>query len=249
MIVQFGSGVVFAKPVAGNEPTDPTPYRVPILQDVTVDFKGELKKLWGQYQVALAVARGKVNVDIKGKFAAFDPNMLNQLYFAQNAVPGYDVIVDGEEHTVTGNVVTATHTPLTDDWGVTNEATGEQYMNVGNVDSITGGAQYALNTTSGLYTFDNSEDTAVLKVSYTYNQNTTGTTIQITNELMGYAPELAFLLYNTFRGKYLALRLNSVTLGGVTLPTKLDDFWISDFDGTATADVSNNVGKLMADNF
>ena len=72
MVIEFGSGVLFAKPVAGNQPTDPTPFKFGVLQEVTVDFKADLKKLYGQYQLAVATARGKLDVTLKGKLAVFD---------------------------------------------------------------------------------------------------------------------------------------------------------------------------------
>src|SRR5690348_4650508 len=112
MNIQFGSGVLFGKPVAGNEPTNPTPYKFGVLQECTVDFKGDLKKLFGQYQFPVATARGKLDVGIKGKLAVFDPNMLNQLYFAQASSVGYALIVDGESHSINANTKTITVTNI-----------------------------------------------------------------------------------------------------------------------------------------
>jgi hypothetical protein len=54
-------------------------------------------------------------------------------------------------------------------------------------------------------------------------------------------------LYNKFRNKYLAIELSDVTLGSISIPTKLEDFWISDFDGSANANASNSLGSLMMD--
>ena len=73
-----------AKPTAGNLPVDPTPFQFGVLQEATVDFKADLKKLFSQYQFAVATARGKIDVSLKSKLAVFDPSMLNQLYFAQD---------------------------------------------------------------------------------------------------------------------------------------------------------------------
>jgi hypothetical protein len=247
--IQFGSGVLFGKPVAGNLPTDPTPYKYGVLQEVTVDFKADLKKLYGQYQFPAATARGKIDCTIKGKLAVFDPQMLNQLYFAQTAVVGYTLIVDGESHTVTSNIATSTNTPIDTDWGVVDASTGEPFTNVPNVAAITATGQYAVNLTTGVYTFDGGDEDRKVSISYTYQVNNTGATITINNQLMGYAPELEMLLYNKFRNKYLACQLNDVTLGSINLPSKLEDFWVADFDGSANADASNTLGKLMMDTF
>lgn len=247
MNIQFGSGVLFGKPSAGNLPALPSPFKFGVLQECTVDFKGDLKKLFGQYQFPVATARGKLECNIKGKLAVFDIAMLNQLYFAQTQTDGVDAIADGEEHTVSGNSITATHTPIVEDWGVLNKVTGEQFEYQSNVAAITTG-EYFVNLTSGVYTFSSGDESLVVASSYTYASNS-GSTIELANQLMGYAPELEMFLYNKFRNKYLAIVLNDVTLGSLSIPTKLEDFWIMDFDGSANADASNSLGKLMADLF
>ena len=244
MVIEFGSGVLFGKPVAGNLPTLPTPFKFGVLQEVTIDFKADLKKLYGQYQLAVATARGKLDNTIKGKLAVYDPNMLNQLYFAQESTPGYNLIADPESHTVNTNVVTVTNTPIVADWGVQYALTGQQLTYQPNASAVVTG-QYSVNLASGIYTLDETDGTKV-KVSYTYFVNS-GATITINNQLMGYAPELQMLLYNKFRNKYLSIQLNDVTLGSINIPTKLEDFWIADFDGNANADADNVLGVLAMD--
>jgi|SRR5580765_3415572 len=246
MNIQFGTGVLYGNPTAGNQPTNPTPFKFGVLQEVMVDFKADLKKLYGQNQFPVATARGKVNVDIKGKLAVFDPNMLNQLYFAQPAAAGYNLIADGEQGTVNSAAVTVSHTPVVEDWGVQYKSTGQQLIKVPSAPAV--GQYSGPNLTTGVYTFASGDNGNVVAISYTYAVNT-GTTITLNNQLMGYAPELAMLLYNKFRNKYLACELNDVTLGTISIPTKLEDFWIADFDGAANTDASGTLGKLMMDLF
>jgi hypothetical protein len=245
--IQFGTGVLFGNPVLGNQPVNPTPFKFGILQEVTVDFKSDLKKLYGQYQFPLATARGKVNVDLKGKLAVFDPNMLNQLYWSQTSASGYTLIADGEQHTVANAQVAVTNTfPVVEDWGVQYAKTGQQLILVNSNVQI---GQYMVNVNASVqYTFNSGDNGNVVAVSYTQNSNA-GSTITLANQLMGYAPELKMLLYNRFRAKYFAIELNDVTLGSISVPTKLEDFWISDFDGSANADASNTLGKMMMDLF
>jgi len=244
--IQFGTGVLFGNPVLGNQPANPTPFRFGVLQEVTVDFKSDLKKLFGQYQFPVATARGKINVEIKGKLAVFDPNMLNQLYWAQTSASGYYLIVDGEQQTVNANAATVSNTfPVVEDWGVQYKTTGQQLIKVNTAPAI---GQYAHNVNTNAYVFASGDNGNVVAISYTQNSNA-GVTITLANQLMGYAPELAMLLYNRFRSKYFAIELNDVTLGSMSVPTKLEDFWISDFDGSANADASNTLGKMMMDLF
>lgn len=248
MNIQFGSGVLFAKPTAGNLPTNPTPFKFGVLQECTVDFKGDLKKLFGQYQFAVATARGKLDVTVKGKLAVYDPNMLNQLYFAQTSTVGYNLIIDGEAHSVAGNTATVTNVPVVEDWGVQDANTGQDFTLMPNAAAVTVAGEYFPNLTTGVYTFATADNNRAVKISYTYAVNA-GATIALANQLMGYAPEVTMLLYNKFRNKYFAIELNDVTLGSISAPTKLEDFWITDFDGSANADASNNIGKLMMDLF
>ena len=100
MNIQFGTGVLYGFPNAGNLPTNPTPYRFGVLQEANVDFKGDLKKLYGQQQFAVAKARAKIDVSVKAKLAVIDPNMLNQLFFAQAEATGITLISDSEAQTV-----------------------------------------------------------------------------------------------------------------------------------------------------
>jgi len=238
--------VLYGNPIAGNQPANPTPFKFGVLQEVDVSFKGDLKKLFGQKQFAVATARGKLDCTVKGKLAVFDIAMINQLYFAQTPVAGIDLTVDDELRTITTNVATVTNTPIAEDWGVRYKATGQQLTFVPNTASVTTPGLYTVNLTSGTYTFDETDGTQVL-ISYLYHVNSRGSTLTLNNQLMGYAPELKMLLYNKFRNKYLAIELNDVTLGSMSFPTKLEDFWISDFDGSANADATDTIARLMMD--
>ena len=83
VIIQFGTGVIFGLPNAGNLAANPTPYKFPVLQEASVSFKGDLKKLYGTSQFPVAKARGKIDVTCKAKIAGFDLGFLNQFYFGQ----------------------------------------------------------------------------------------------------------------------------------------------------------------------
>lgn len=244
-IIEFGTGVLFGIPTAGNLPTNPTPFKFGILQEVSVDFKADLKKLYSTSQFPVAKARGKIEVALKGKFASYDPNMLNQLYFAQAATTGINILAVDEANTIPGTPyqVTVTHSAnFVTNYGVVYAATGQQLIEVAS--SPTTG-EYSV--ASGVYTFAAADTTLGVLISYTYSSASEGTTITLSNQLMGYAPELKVLLFNNFRTKNFALELNSVTLGSISIPTKQEDFWIADFDGDAGVDASNTLGKIYSD--
>jgi hypothetical protein len=249
MVIEFGSGVLFGKPIAGNLPTNPTPVRLGVLQECSISFKGDLKKLYGQYQFPVATARGKVDIDIKGKFAAFDPIAMNQLMFAQAQTAGITLIADSELHAIAATVTATNATNFVSpggDFGVQNGTTGATMIKVASSPAV---GQYSVVESTGVYSFNAADVTSGFPVllSYLYTASTRGWTTLLTQQLMGYAPVVEMFFYGDFRGKYLACQLNNVTVGDISLPSKLEDFWMSDLSGSANADASNNVGYLYSD--
>ena len=233
-------------------PTNPTPIRL-LLQEVTVEFKGDLKKLWTQSQLPIATARGKIDVTGKAKIVNMDPDPINQLFWAQNIAAGMTIPVDRELRMIpTGSPFTIT---------VTSSATfdvdnGVQFTNGSssgalliNVPSAPATGQYSVNTTTGVYTFAAVDNSLGVAISYTYTNSTRGKTITLTNQLMGYAPQCRMDFWTNFRSKVLGIRLNACTVGQWTYPSKLEDFWVSDITFDANTDASDNLGRIFADTF
>lgn len=251
-VIEFGTGLMYATPNAGNLPTNPSPVRL-LLQEVQIDFKGDLKKLFTQYQMPIATARGKIDVTGKAKIVNYDPDPINQLFWAQSIAAGIQIPVDQEQDVATGGgTVTLT---------VTNGATfaqnngvvfasgtkaGQQLLQVASAPAVN---QYTVNTTTGVYTFNVADNNTTMAVSYTYSNATRGKTITMLNQVMGYAPVCAVDVWANFRNKILGIRLNSCTFGSWTYPSKLEDFWVSDVSFDANADNSNNIGFIFADVF
>src|ERR1700677_1283108 len=100
-VIEFGTGLVYAVPNAGNLPVNPSPVRL-LLQEVTVEFKGDLKKLYTQSQLPIATARGKIDVTGKAKIVDYDPDPINQLFWAQSIAAGIQIPVDQELDTPVG---------------------------------------------------------------------------------------------------------------------------------------------------
>jgi len=250
-VLEFGTGLLYGTPNAGNLPTNPTPIRL-LLQEVSVEFKGDLKKLWTQSQLPIATARGKIEVLGKAKIVNYDPDPINQLFWAQTIAAGMTLFVDRELQT-TANVALPNVT-------VTNGATfdqdnGVQFTNGPNAGAVllkvtgvpTTGQYRIVNATSGIYGFATADNSLGVAISYTYTNATRGKTITLTNQIMGYAPVCAMDVWNNFRGKVLGIRLNACTLGQWTYPSKLEDFWVSDITFDANTDASDSLGKIFAD--
>src|ERR1700740_1269916 len=99
-VPQFGTGALFTFPNAGNLTINPTPYKIGVLQEATVEFKADLKKLFGQKQFPVAKARGKIDVSWKAKFDSPEPGLLNQIYFGQTSSSGLVTLAEDEAGTI-----------------------------------------------------------------------------------------------------------------------------------------------------
>jgi hypothetical protein len=106
-----------------------------------------------------------------------------------------------------------------------------------------------LSGTGGSYAFNAADVTAGLTValSYQWSDVDHGVTLAIPSQLEGYAPQFTAVLYNNFKGQLFGIQLNACVLGGVSIPTKQEDFWIADFDFSCGRDASNNLGSIMSD--
>jgi hypothetical protein len=249
MNVQFGSGVLFLRPTAGNLATNPTPYRPGVLQEASLDFKGDHKKLFGQKQFAVATARGKIEIDGKAKLAVFDAGMLSHLYFGQNASSGLTKISDQEGPTAIPTtpfqITVAQSATYVRDYGV-QFSDGTQLIKVA---SAPAAGQYSVVETGGgkgVYTFASADNVSAKSVliSYSYTLAGVGQSLPIQNQLMGYAPEVEMFLYNNFRTNFFGIKLNDCTLIQVGVPTKQEDFWLVDITWAANADATDAIGAI-----
>lgn len=258
MNIQFGTGVLFGLPNAGNLAANPTPYKFGVLQEASVEFKGDLKKLYGTSQFPVAKARGKIEVNCKAKIASYDPNMLNQLYFGQTSTPGMTLLAVDESTTIAGAGSPVTYTyqvaqalagspavsVFVTNYQVAFTATGLVLFKVASAPST---GQYSVNSTTGTYTFAAADVGKGVKISYSYTDSTRGTTITLNNQVMGYAPEFRAFLQGSFRSKFLGIELFSCTMGQMTAPTKQEDFWMSDITFDAGVDATDELGAIYGD--
>jgi hypothetical protein len=119
----FGTGNIFITPSGAN----PTPILVGAIQDASVDFDGDLKQLFGQYQYALDNARGKVK--ITGKFGSgkVDSKLWNATFFGLSVTTGQTLFSLTEAAAIPATpfqVVPANGATFTQDLGVFFAATG-----------------------------------------------------------------------------------------------------------------------------
>lgn len=242
MQLAFGSGALW------GERTDATgsgigPRQFGVLQDITIDFDWSDKELYGQYQWPVAIARGQGRITGKAKFAQILGLLYSDIFFGTTPATGQFAISQSEAATVPATtpyaVTAANAASYNDDLGVVYAATGKRFNRVMTPSAA---GQYAVNFATGVYTFSAADAGAALLISYTYNETTAGNRLTLTNQPMGTAPTFKATFYTTYGGSGTALRLNACTANKLSLPTRIDDWTLSELDFTAFADASGTIG-------
>ncbi len=241
MSVNFGTGTLIATPNAGDINANPTPMQFGVLQDVSIDFSGDIKELFGQYQFAVDSARGKIKISWKAKAARLIGKQVNDLFFSEtSASPMVNVAVD-EAGTIPGtpfNVTVSNSATFVSDGGAYFVATG---LPLTKVASAPAAGQYSV--AAGVYTFAAADTGKAVLISYQYTAASGGNGFTINNHAMGYGPIFQILFTSTYKGKQFNCQLNACRANKLAIATKMDDYTIPEFDGSAFADASNVIGK------
>lgn len=236
----FGTGQLFATPVGGG-----APLRFGALQDVNVDFSGDIKQLFGQYQYALDVARGKTKIEWKASTGNVDVNAFNQIFFGQTVQTGEQLtqVINeaGAVPAMTTYTVTAAHgANFIMDLGVYLAATG---LPLKQVASTPGAGEYTVSI-AGVYTFNVAQASANVLLNYLWEDAATGGSLAVSNQLMGNTPKFQLVLSQLYEGKTFTLLLYSNVADKLTLPLKQDDYLLADLSGQAFADAANRVARI-----
>lgn len=237
----FGTGQLYATPVGGVG----NPLRVGALQDVSVDFSGDTKQLYGQYQFPLDVARGKTKIEGKFTTANIDVTAFNQLFFGGVVTENSEkkqVVNEGAEvpAAVAYTVTVANDATFYLDLGVNLVSNGQLLKQV---DAGPGPGEYTV--AAGVYTFNAAQAGAGIIINYIYTATTAGSgTLAITNQLMGATPKFQLVMSQTFNGKQFTMLLYSVVADKLSLPLKQDDYTMSEISYSAQANDANQIGFI-----
>lgn len=236
----FGSGILTGQ---RTDIVSYTPQRFGALQDVSVEFQGDIKQLYSTFQYPIDNARGKTKIMGKAKLAQISAYTYNNLFFGQTVSTG-QLKYSYNESTTTGTgaasytVANSGSTPLNDQ-GVFYVSNGNQFQGVS---SAPGSGQYTWNPSTGVYGFSTFDASTGVYVNYTYTV-TTGYNIAITNQAMGQTPRFKCTLFQQYEGYSVVLVLNQCVSTRLTFPTRIDDYVIVDMDFEAYADAGGNVGS------
>lgn len=246
---QFGSGVAYITPLSiadGSVLATPTPLKVGVLQNISLDYSGDVKELFGQYAMPVSVARGKMKVSGKAQFASFNTTLMNSLFFGQSVTSGlYGIYNDltGDEIPASSPYTIEPTVPSSGTWaedlGVIS-ATGFPLTRVASSPST---GQYTVS--DGTYTFASADAGALVYINFSYTTTTTtARKLEISNVLMGAAPTFQLDLYQTFNGKQMTIKLFSCVSTKLSLATKLDDYGMADFDFSVFANDAGKIGRI-----
>lgn len=236
----FGTGQLFATPVGGG-----APLRFGALQDVSVDFSGDVKQLFGQYQYALDTARGKTKIEWKASTGNIDVEAFNQIFFGESVETGSQLIqVINEAASVpamtTYTVTVANAADFVMDLGVYNATTGLPLKQVASGPATD---EYSVST-GGVYTFNVAQASAAMLFNYLWEDATTGGSLEINNQLMGNTPKFQLVLSQIYDSKNFSLILYSNVADKLSLPLKMDDYLLAELSGQAMADAANRVARI-----
>jgi hypothetical protein len=259
----FGSGILWGVQLTdsnGAAIVTPTPVRLGVLQEMTIDFDSALAELYGSYQFAIAEGRKPGKITVKAKFASYNMGALNFLYFGEPSAPTTGgttqiVIVHDEGPTLiptTPFTITVTNaTGFSQDLGVRfGPAAGALAGTV--LTAVTGTpttGQYAVNSTTGVYTFAAADNVSLYNVVIDYAYAPTASTnksILMTNHLLGAIPQFMAFGKATYGSgtQKLGFKFNQCVASKLSIPTKLDGFAIADFEFGLFADSANQLGII-----
>lgn len=234
----FGSGVLLGY---RNDVANQTPINFGLLQDVSIDFDGTIKELFGQYQYPVAVARGTTKIGIKASVARISGLMFSSLYFGVSIATGQTLTAYGEAGTIPApsgpyTITVANSANFVDDYGVVFALTG---LPLKKVASSPATGQYSVS--AGVYTFAAADASLGVLISYTYAVSGSGQKFTMSNPLLGTTPSFACSFYTTFQSKPFNIVFNNCVAGKLGIATKLEDFTIPNLEASAYADAAGNV--------
>jgi hypothetical protein len=233
----FGSGLLYT---TRTDITGQGPIRFGAFQDMQLDFSGEIKELYGQNQFALDVARGKVKIEAKAKLAQISAPIMNAIFFGGTISAGQTLSVYQEAASIpsatafTVTVANAAH--FVGDLGVRYAATGLPFIQTATPTTV---GEYSVSA-AGVYTFDTADEGVAVLIDYLYSA-TTGFTMASGNPLMGNTPKFSASFTQVYNGNTMTITMPNCVGSKYSLPTKIDDYVMEEFDFQAFAGVGSPI--------
>jgi len=244
MQYSFGTGTLIGRKIPSSGVA--TPVKFGALQGVTVDIAFTTKELYSRKQFPVDVGRGTAKLTGKAQFAQLNALAFNDIFFGNTSVAtGSRQTSIDEALTITANTANGSHnSTFIRDLGVTYANNGAYFDRV-SANAV--GAQYVCNETSGVYTFNTSQNNQAILMCYQWTDASNGKTVSLANQLLGNAPTFMMILSNNYKGKAWTLELNSCMSSKLAMATRVEDHMIPDLDFVGFADSADQVGYLSTD--
>lgn len=238
--IYFHSAEVYLRPSG----TNPTPRRIAIIQDVSIEVKREMKELFGENKYAEDAASGNESISGKYKSGELDPAWMMENFMSATRTTGYQELVRAEVGTITtGAVTVAGAADFLEDWGVVNPSTGRAYRRVAATPAV---GEYTVNESTGVYTFNTTENGVAPLFTYLKEVTGSGETYSVNNTLAGDAVFCSLLLYKKSRtGKAFGLRLANAAFESASFGFKLNEHAMPEGSFKGFADATGQVFKLF----
>lgn len=244
----FGSGVVWCTPQSdayGNALANPSPLLLGVLQDVSVDFSGDVKELYGQSQMPNMIAAGKMKITGKAKWAQVNMAAIASLFFGQS----YTSSLLSDYYDTTGSVVPATPfsvTPTVPGSGTWSKDLGVRDVYGNQWTAVTGtptGMQYSV--AAGVYTFPALATGQTMFISFQYTgTSTTSKSATFMATPMGTKPVFSLDFFQGFQANALSMTLFAAVATKFSFSTKIDDYLDQELDFSAFQDGAGRVVRI-----
>jgi hypothetical protein len=242
----FGAGAVYGTPrtdFSGATLATPTPVRLGILQEVSVDISRELKMLYGERGFPVGVGAGKGKISIKAKMGNFSAAAYGQLYSGRAPTTAIKLLQVDDPIVSAASVTTTPPSSGTfvSDLGIVEVSTGNSFKRVASAPAT---GEYTV--TGSTYAFAVADNGKALLRNYEYSvASATGKSLyNLTNDIMGLVPTFKFASQTLYQGKRLVLQLDNCISGKFALPLKNDDFAIPDFEFEAFDNGTGTLGYM-----
>lgn len=224
-----------------NNVSNPTPARAYVPQDMSIDFKQSIKKLFGEKKFAVAVAAGEMEVTGKVSMGADQPRILSDLLVNGTTTNSQILEADKEAGTIPGTpyqVTVANSSNWTTDLGVT-DTTGTVYTRVA---SSPAAGQYSV--AAGVYTFAAANTGVNVLISYLYTASAQGEKVTMTNQVQGPAGAFTAVMCFLYGTGQNILTLNNAIASDHGIATKLGDFAKPTFGFDCSTDNTDTLGTF-----
>ena len=212
----FGIGFLSVVPSGAN----PTPIRIAVLKEINVKTTTDFEELYGEEIDPLDAADKSRSTEITAKASGFNA-LLYAAAMGSSVSTGSVIGVKDESHSVPGSVAYDVSPSVTFsgaksfslDCGVIDTTAGI-VMTRGA--TATGAGIYAVNTSTGVYSFNSADANHVVSLSYLYADTATGKTVAIGGGLAGGASSYRLDIQRTYNSGEMVFSFPYVRFGGLS---------------------------------